>query len=725
MTGKRMVCICMAAILCLVLQAGFGENAGMADVLSVVEQGGKARLAKKQTEGPERGQLLSTGPDGTTLWYVYDGYASYYAAVRDGETVPLAVSETRGAADAAPGLYDTLNYKLNINADWNKTEVRWSPDGRYAFFYDEYLWLSVHMYLMDPFLLDTQTGEIFAVEAGGWPKKPAGDMPFRFILNGRFSQDGKSFFYYSREYETSPSAGYRHFLMKYNLETEELETVYEGAAPMVDFCEAGAGRWVVLERNPDAPEFLNLIRLSPSAEGYTADRETVDNCCVTYRVYPAPGGKVLLVAGDGEQKMSAVLLIEPGKSAAESGWRKIVDIFACEMKAVSPEEIKADAEAIRISFYESYGSAVIRDNAYISGAVAVNGSPYMLLQGNMNQSIRGGWVENDYYPFSGLLLLNTETMYVYPAAFYSSRIWFNLLPDRAVNSSNGMLDLGAYVLEPDDSGEDFELKFEDWYRYSYGSYQYLGTDRDGLKVLTPGIMLQNVRLEETVAVQGTGYGVEISYSIFPEPETERTEYLVPEAVTAERFEEITAGMSKKDQKKLKAHYSIYRPKDLAGRKNGDELLASYPALATEDMYVLKTDRTDHNLLQAQEILAAAGYTREDFEKDSANVAVSMGSNVRTRRIGEQITGTPYYRFRMDEPSGAIPAGRMMQLACVSDRINCEVYFRYLCDREASASVQELIPETCDVDGTVWHIRTESVAETEDSLTVTLTVFPEN
>ncbi len=97
-------------------------------------------------------------------------------------------------------------------------------------------------------------------------------------------------------------------------------------------------------------------------------------------------------------------------------------------------------------------------------------------------------------------------------------------------------------------------------------------------------------------------------------------YLLPQATTVERMNSFIANMSKKDEKKVKNVYTLYKPEKVAEREDKDELLALYPELANQELYVLKADTSENNKKKTAEYFAAAGYTQEDFDLDQQFVA---------------------------------------------------------------------------------------------------------
>ena len=97
-------------------------------------------------------------------------------------------------------------------------------------------------------------------------------------------------------------------------------------------------------------------------------------------------------------------------------------------------------------------------------------------------------------------------------------------------------------------------------------------------------------------------------------------YLLPTATTVERMDSFTSEMSKKDVKKVKNVYTLYKPEKVAERDDKDELLALYPELANQELYVLKSDTSENNKKNIAGYFAAAGYTQEDYDLDQQYVA---------------------------------------------------------------------------------------------------------
>ena len=93
-------------------------------------------------------------------------------------------------------------------------------------------------------------------------------------------------------------------------------------------------------------------------------------------------------------------------------------------------------------------------------------------------------------------------------------------------------------------------------------------------------------------------------------------FLVPGAITKERYTEFTDKLEKKDRKKLSNYYSLYEPEKLNKKKNKDDVIALYPSVTEQALYILKDGIDSKAKETVEEFLIKAGYTQEDYEIDS-------------------------------------------------------------------------------------------------------------
>ena len=103
-------------------------------------------------------------------------------------------------------------------------------------------------------------------------------------------------------------------------------------------------------------------------------------------------------------------------------------------------------------------------------------------------------------------------------------------------------------------------------------------------------------------------------------------YLIPTAITAERYTEFTNNMSKATKKKVSSSYSLYEPDKLDKKDNKDEIIAMYPSVTEQALYILKSDTTTANKQKIEGYFAEANYSQEDFEIDQQLVAGTRSNN---------------------------------------------------------------------------------------------------
>ena len=98
------------------------------------------------------------------------------------------------------------------------------------------------------------------------------------------------------------------------------------------------------------------------------------------------------------------------------------------------------------------------------------------------------------------------------------------------------------------------------------------------------------------------------------------EYLIPTAVTEERYNAYVDKMSKMDKKKVASFYTLMDEKKLGEAKNREELAEKYPNIETTPLYILKSDTDAKGKEKLEGYFAKIGYTREDYETDEEQVA---------------------------------------------------------------------------------------------------------
>lgn len=140
-------------------------------------------------------------------------------------------------------------------------------------------------------------------------------------------------------------------------------------------------------------------------------------------------------------------------------------------------------------------------------------------------------------------------------------------------------------------------------------------------------------------------------------------YTLPNAITKERFNTFVDAMSKKNKKQTTSNYSLYEPEKLDKKDNKEEIIAMYPSVQEQPLYILKGDVSAANKQKLESYFAEAGYTQEDFEIDQELVAGKRETggpvfnvSVIYRLEGKDlVVEIPYseIRYRTDYPITAI------------------------------------------------------------------------
>ncbi len=149
--------------------------------------------------------------------------------------------------------------------------------------------------------------------------------------------------------------------------------------------------------------------------------------------------------------------------------------------------------------------------------------------------------------------------------------------------------------------------------------------------------------------------IRVDYSV---GQIERT-YIIPIAITKERFTAFTDNMSKSTKKKVSSNYSLVEPSKLDKRDNKDELIANYPSVTEQALYILQPNTSTSNKEKLEGYFAEAGYTEDDYATDMelvANVSSASGPVFNVSVIyrlegNDMVVEIPYseIRYRIDYP----------------------------------------------------------------------------
>lgn len=104
------------------------------------------------------------------------------------------------------------------------------------------------------------------------------------------------------------------------------------------------------------------------------------------------------------------------------------------------------------------------------------------------------------------------------------------------------------------------------------------------------------------------------------------EYIIPPVITVEKMEEFTSKMAKTNVLMMEEYYKKYDINKLGKADNEEQLLASYPILETEVIYVLRSTTKDNIKAKMEQFFEEAGYTLEDYAEDKALDLTTKTSN---------------------------------------------------------------------------------------------------
>ena len=145
-------------------------------------------------------------------------------------------------------------------------------------------------------------------------------------------------------------------------------------------------------------------------------------------------------------------------------------------------------------------------------------------------------------------------------------------------------------------------------------------------------------------VQNEDGSIRVNYSV---GKIEK-KYIVPIAITKERYDEITGKMSKKNKKQVSGNYSLYEPDKLDKKDNKEEIIARYPSVVDQALYILKSDTSSTNKGKLEAIFADVGYNEEEYAIDMELVAEAKSNN------GPVFNASVVYRLDQEELVVEVP-----------------------------------------------------------------------
>ncbi len=130
-------------------------------------------------------------------------------------------------------------------------------------------------------------------------------------------------------------------------------------------------------------------------------------------------------------------------------------------------------------------------------------------------------------------------------------------------------------------------------------------------------------------------------------------YRIPTAITKDRFVAFTDAMKKSTKKKVTSNYTLYEPEKLDSKKNKDEILAMYPEVVNQPLYILKSDTSENNKAKIEGYFGEVNYSQEDFELDQQLVAQKADNSGAVFNVsmiyrldgGDLVVEVPYSEIR--------------------------------------------------------------------------------
>ncbi|MCM1119977.1 MAG: DUF5696 domain-containing protein [bacterium] len=111
------------------------------------------------------------------------------------------------------------------------------------------------------------------------------------------------------------------------------------------------------------------------------------------------------------------------------------------------------------------------------------------------------------------------------------------------------------------------------------------------------------------------------------------EYMIPPVTTEDDFNGWLDAMSKEAVNMAKQYYKKYDINNLGKKDNKEELLASYPIMETEVIYVLRTNASAAIKTKLEEYFEEAGYTLEKYAEDKELNLAEKSSNKPVFNVG--------------------------------------------------------------------------------------------
>ncbi len=193
-----------------------------------------------------------------------------------------------------------------------------------------------------------------------------------------------------------------------------------------------------------------------------------------------------------------------------------------------------------------------------------------------------------------------------------------------------VVDNGQLKLTMDPLTTEFSIEVKDsgkvWYSNPQGAAEDPAALEDQKSFLqSPLIMSYSITQGLETTYNSFGYSAQNGiYEIIPGENEVRVnyslgsvekEFTIPPVITKTRFEEFMGKLDKKEVDLIKQYYKKYDINKLTPKDNKDELIANYPIIESEVIYVLRSATKENVRKTIQDKFEAAGYTYDDYLAD--------------------------------------------------------------------------------------------------------------
>lgn len=680
---------------------------------------------------------ISLGPQGAILWMTQEAERTLIVQ-HDRTLVLLAQASKRGARDIAGSLKNTLLIKSALALDIIDGDARWSPDGKYLFLNEKGKWFKKYI-IDDPYLIDTYTGEIFLIETDGKEKTTDTVYTTQFIDTGRFSIDCSAFWYIVRSGD--PKDGIQQVIKRYDLQTSEITEFYRSSeSRILDFCEFGENQWLVLESSDYS---LKLVRLTVKDDGINIESEKIISDQIhTYGVSLIPINRELaLIHSDFYGKLSCLMPVKWNQTEREYNWYIISDLSGQGLRIANEDEIYDLYLKVHDDFDATLNLKKIGTSS-VSSLASVEGSSSVIGVLDYVREVPDTWsgmAEELYILFE----LDIYSMKVRP--LISSIEPINNIQDQRLYSSNIALkkytDVKVYRMSEKDKSIPLlairqpseVLSDNEIYTCSNGTYMCVSTNG---KVVLSACYAETKGLNITSSIDCLTDGYRIVSTFIPDEKTSDYSFLVPEAISKDRYAQLAEKMSRATRKKVASHYRLVNLKKLSKQDDKDKLIERYPSLKQQEIYILRENIGEDDLVKLEGYFSEAGYTLKDYQEDLKQISASP--------FFEQKRHNITYEFSFDEKNTLLRT-EVLQLTGLCDKINNAIYRNRFAETEENKQdsiknklvqsilearskkdnvdgIESIISKQYDLDGSPFSVMVEKVEETNnDGLIVTVYV----